>query len=274
MKRILFLSLVFIFTLAPFSLACASEPIKILLVPGHDNEIWGAQYGNLKEADMNLRLATDIYNILKKDKRFNVFITRNKNGYTKEFVDYFFTQRDNIVLFKENAKKKTQDEISNGTFIKKDGVQHISASEDTAIKLYGINKWAKEKNMDAVVHIHFNDYPRKTKWTMGKYKGFAIYMPDGHFLNAKESAQLAGNIFAQLSQKYITSTYGKEEGGLISDHELIALGANNTLSEGVRSVLIEYGYIYRFWNDSMRYRSYKTMADLTVRGVKNYFFKK
>ena len=42
----------------------AAAPIKILLVPGHDDGIWGAQYGNMKEADMNLALATDIYNLL------------------------------------------------------------------------------------------------------------------------------------------------------------------------------------------------------------------
>lgn len=272
MKKILFLFLIFTFILTPLLFAYASDPIKILLVPGHDNEVWGAQYGNLREADMNLRLATDIYNILKKDKRINVFITRNKNDYTKEFADYFSTQRENIILFKENAKKETQDRISNGTFIEENGVQHLNASEDTAVELYGINKWANENKMDAVIHVHFNDYPRKTKWQMGKYKGFAIYLPEDQMINSKESAQLAENIFTQLSKKYITSTYEKELGGLIQDQTLIALGSSGTLNANTKVILVEYGYIYRFGNKAMRFRAYKNMADLTVRGIKNYFF--
>jgi len=251
----------------------AAEPFKILLVPGHDNEVWGAQYGNIKEADMNLVLATQIYNILKKDKKFKVYITRDKFvGYTAEFSDYFSLHQADIKDFKENAKRLTNAKITAGTFIQKENVSHNTVSEDVSLKLYGINKWANENKIDAVIHIHFNDYPRKTKWTMGKYKGFAIYMPDGQFLNAKKSAQLAGNIFAQLSKKYITSTYKKELGGLISDQKLIALGANGTLDKNVRSILIEYGYIYRFRNSSMRHKAYKTMADLTSKGIKNYFY--
>ena len=262
------------FLLIPTFSVIAAEPFKILLVPGHDNEVWGAQYGNLKEADMNLVLATQIYNILKKDKRFEIYITRNWDGYIKEFADYFSENRQEIKSFKEKAKQEMEDKIANGYFIEKENVPHNTVSEDVSLKLYGINKWANENKIDAVIHIHFNDYPRKTKWTMGKHKGFAIYMPDGQFPNAKESAQLAGNIFMQLSKKYITSTYEKELDGLVSDQKLIALGSNGTLNQSIRSVLIEYGYIYRFRNNSMRHKAYKTMADLTMKGIKNYFFLK
>ena len=166
-----------------------------------------------------------------------------------------------------------EDKIANGYILEKENVPHNTVSEDVSLKLYGINKWANENKIDAVIHIHFNDYPRKTKWTMGKYKGFAIYMPDGQFLNAKGSVRLAENIFTQLSKKYITSTYKKELSGLISDQKLIALGASGTLDKDVRSVLIEYGYIYRFGNSSMRHKAYKTMAILTANGIKNYFFR-
>jgi len=269
MKKLLF---ILMFLLIPTFSVIAAEPFKILLVPGHDNEVWGAQYGNLKEADMNLVLATQIYNILKKDKRFKVWITRDKFvGYTAEFSDYFSLHQIDIKDFKEDAKKEMQDKIINEDFIEKENVPHNTVSEDVSFKLYGINKWANENKIDAVIHIHFNDYPRKTKWTMGKHKGFAIYMPDGQFPNAKESAQLAGNIFMQLSKKYITSTYEKELDGLVSDQKLIALGANGTLDKNIRSVLIEYGYIYRFGNSFMRHKMYKSMADLTAKGIKNCF---
>jgi len=32
-------------------------------------------------------------------------------------------------------------------------------TEDIALRLYGFNKWADENKVDAMVHIHFNDYP-------------------------------------------------------------------------------------------------------------------
>lgn len=268
MKKLLF---ILILLLTPIFYIGAAEPVKILLVPGHDNEVWGAQYGNLKESDMNLALAIKIYDLLKKDKRFKIHITRNWDGYIKEFADYFSENRQEIKSFKEKAKQEMEDKIANGYFIEKENVPHNTVSEDVSFKLYGINKWANENKIDAVIHIHFNDYPRKTKWTMGKHKGFAIYMPDGQFPNAKESAQLAGNIFMQLSKKYITSTYEKELDGLVSDQKLIALGANGTLDKNIRSVLIEYGYIYRFGNSFMRHKMYKSMADLTAKGIKNCF---
>lgn len=277
MRRML-LILIFAAFFCPLMLQAQGvvSPIKILLVPGHDNEVWGAQYGNIKEADMNLVLATQIYNILKKDKRFEVYITRDKNGYTKEFSDYFSNNKADIISFKNNAKEETQVKIDNGTILEKSGVMHNAVNEETAIELYGINKWANENKINTVISVHFNDYLRATKWTIGKYKGFVIYMPDGQMANSPESSKLAKNIFSQLSKKYITSTYIKEKGGLISDQNLIALGASNTLNGSVNSVLIEYGYIYQkiFRNSTTRHQAYKDMAILTTRGVVNYFFKK
>jgi N-acetylmuramoyl-L-alanine amidase len=251
----------------------AQAPIKILLVPGHDDVVWGAQYGNTKEADMTLALATKIYNILKKDKNFDVYITRDQTGYTKEFADYFNTQRDAISVFKQNAKQNTKNDIASGTFIQKANPPHNAVTEDVSIHLYVINKWANENNMDAVVHIHFNDYPRKSKWTLGKYRGFVVYFPDGELPNFKESANLAGDIFNQLHKKYLTSTYKPELGGLIPDQKLIALGSSKTLNSSVSSVLVEYGYIYekKFRTKSARLAAYKDMATRTATGIKNYF---
>ena len=274
MKRILFTFFFLVFLSVPVFFAYAETPIKILLVPGHDDEIWGAQYGNLKEADMNRVLAWKIYDLLKKDKRFEVYITRDENGYTKEFADYFSLHRDDILAFKESAKKEMQDKITEGDFIEKENVFHNTVSENTSVILYGINKWANENKMDAVVHVHFNDYPRPTKWTAGKYKGFAIYMPDAQLVNSKESGLLGANIHMQLNKKYVPSTYEKELGGLVADQKLIALGSNGTLLSSVRSILIEYGYIYRFGNSVMRHKAYADMANLTIAGIKNYFFSK
>jgi N-acetylmuramoyl-L-alanine amidase len=273
MKRIL-ITLMIAFAPVCFSHAEMKTPIKILLVPGHDDQVWGAQYGDLKEADMNLEVATKIFNILKKDERFKVYITRNRDGYTKDFANYFTDNREEVFSFIEKKKKETQDRLLSGDFIEKENVPHNNASEDVAIRLYGFNKWASENDIDAVIHIHFNDYPRVDKWTMGEYKGFAIYYPDPQMSNAKTSLPLAKSIFKQLKSKYPTSTYEKEKGGLISEQKLIAIGANDTLISGVRSVLIEYGYIYKFGNTKKRKEAYTKMASLTAKGIEKHFFRK
>lgn len=273
MKGLLFIFSLILLLTTPVFWVSAATPIKILLVPGHDDVVWGAQYGNVKEADMNLRLATKIYNILKKDKRFEVYITRDSKGYTKKFADYFSEHQDEIVAFRENAKKKMQAKISDGSFIEKENPPHNDASENMSVRLYGINKWANENKMDAVIHVHFNDYPRPDKWTVGKYKGFAIYMPEEQMANAKASSKLAGKIFTQLKKKYATSTYPPEKGGLVEDQSLIALGSNGTLLSTVRSILIEYGYIYRFKAKNLE-SNYTNMAKLTTAGIKNHFFPK
>ena len=270
MRKLFLVVLFFGVIFFPSSFLYADESIKILIVPGHDNEIWGAQYGNIKEADMNLRLGTELFNVLQKDKRFKAYITRDLLGYTTEFADYLMNQAD-IISFRDNAKKTMQEKIQNGSFVEKTNVSHNAATEDIAIKLYGFNKWANENQVDVVIHIHFNDYPRPYKWTKGQYKGFAVYMPDEQFINSTGSAKLAKSIFDQLHKKYMTSTYKKENGGLVQDQKLIALGSNNTLNAGVNSILIEYGYIYRFGNRAMRHKAYKNMANLTATGIKNYF---
>ncbi len=277
MKKLLLTTLFFLALFTPIGFLNAATkvtPIKILIVPGHDNEVWGAQYGYVKEADMNLNLSNRIYNILKKDKRFEVHITRKIGGYTKEFEDYLTNNREAIIAFKENAKKEMQVAIDSGDFVEKENPPHNDASEEVAIKLYGFNKWANENKMDVVIHVHFNDYPRETPWVSGIHKGFAIYTPEEQMVNAKGSSDLSKKILKELKKKYITSTYEEEKGGLVPDQSLIALGSNGTLLPSVRSLLIEYGYIYRFKTKAARMSAYANMASLTSAGIKSYFFPK
>lgn len=252
----------------------AANPVRILLVPGHDNEIWGAQYGNVKEAAMNLAVAQRIYNTLKKDKRFQVYITRNTEGYTKQFAEYFATERENIIAYRDNAKKLTQEKIQSGDFVERENVPHNNVTGDVSVILYGINKWASENNIDAVIHIHFNDYPRENRWEIGEHKGFAIYFPDEEFENGFDSGQLAADIYTQLDKKYNSSTYEPELGGLVPEQKLIAIGSNHTLRAATRSILVEYGYIYEkiFRSYKSRHKAYADMAALTSQGLKNYFF--
>ena len=264
----------FLVLFVPIFSVHAEVPIKVLIVPGHDDKIWGAQYGNIKEADMTLALGTQIFNLLKKDKRFEVYITRDSSGYVSTFENYFTQQEKEITSFKQKAKELINEKILGGVFVRKSGVPHVAVKSYMSNVLYGINKWSNENQINAVVHIHFNDYPRKSAWTKGKYKGFAIYVPEKQFENSEESILLGKSIHKELLKKYIASTYEKEVGGLLEDQSLIALGSNGTLNASVLSILVEYGYIYRFGNSNMRKLAYTNMAQLTVAGIKNYFIKK
>ncbi len=250
--------------------------IKILIVPGHDDEVWGTQYGKIKEADMNLSLGNELYNILKKDKRFEVYITRRWGGYTKEFDEYLTNNKEEINDWRTEKKKINQEKIVSGELVNSpQEVHHVNANQHTSDVLYGINKWANDNKMDLVLHIHFNDYPRDTKWEVGKYRGIAMYVPDSQMANALESKNVAQRIWDKLRTKYVASDYPKEVNGIIPDPGLIAVGTKETLDAGVRSVLVEYGYIYGkiFRKSSTRHKAYKDMARLTAKGIEKYFFK-
>ena len=48
------------------------------------------------------------------------------------------------------------------------------APDEMGVRLYGINKWANENDIDIVIHVHFNDYPGRPRTGSGKYSGFSI----------------------------------------------------------------------------------------------------
>ena len=250
------------------------KPIRILLVPGHDNQYWGAQFGKIKEADMNLVLATQVYDILSKDKRFKVFITRDQNGYTKEFADYYAQHKTDIASWEASAKKNMQNEIASGSFVTEPGAPHHTVINDIALRLYGFNKWAGENKIDAMIHMHFNDYPMATLSTIGKYTGLAVYVPEGQLSNSKTSAALGTDIMNELLTKYSKSNFPPEKAGLVPDQKLIALGANGTLPASVSSVLVEYEYMYQkiLRTVALRQKQYSVMAELTAKGIQDYYY--
>lgn len=264
--------LIFGLVLPGFAAQAADEPIKILLVPGHDEKSPGAIYGNLREVDMNVALAWKIYELLQADERFEVHITQDEEGYTSEFYEHFTKNKKIIDTFTSSSKRNMTNALSGGTFVEKPNTPHGLASEDAAFKLYGVNKWVNRNDIDAVIHIHFNDHKRKNKWAMGQRRGFAIYVPDDQFVNSTDSSALAHSVFTELKKKYPVSDYYKEMAGVVPDQKLIALGANKTLVSTARSILVEYGYIYHFGNLATRHKAYVDMSRLTVSGIINYFF--
>lgn len=242
--------------------------LKILIVPGHDNESWGAEYKGIKEADLNLAVAQGIFDFLKTDSRVQVFITRDKNGYNPVFSDYFVTQKENIDEFK-NGIKKLFNEIY--TYFKvEQGVPHAAAKAGAADKLYGINKWANDNAIDIVLHIHFNDEGGRRAYKAGEHSGVAVYIPEKQLPNYSASKAVADSVFNSLKTIFPPSDLNKEDAGVVEDQKLIAIGPNASLRPA--ALLIESGFIYEpQYNSPIKNDVLKEISYLIYAGLEKYF---
>ncbi len=246
--------------------------LRILLVPGHDNEYWGTQFQDVKEADMTLALSLELGRLLSQDSEFDVNVTRTEIGYTSLFSSYFSQQQRQILAFADEKKKIMSGLVSAGLVSKENnGVFHNKAVSPVVLRLYGVNKWANENRVDLVVHIHFNDYPRRKKAYPGDYSGFSIYVPERQYSNARASKAVADSVSKQLQTYYPESNMPKEDAGVVEDQDLIAIGAFNTLDSA--AILIEYGYIYepQFLEKNIRGKIISELALQTYIGIHNFF---
>ncbi len=259
--------------LSTFGSVYASTPvkIKILVVPGHDDVDYGTHYKKIKEADMTLRLSELLVKELKKDKRFAVYVARDKAGYTAPIEDFFRDHHDEILSYMTVSKSAYAGQFESGQIESISSVPHNNASQQIAEKLYGINLWANQNKMDLVIHIHFNDESGRDNDKRGEYKGFAVYMPEKQLDNAKPSSAVAMRVFSELYKKYQPSTMEKESAGIVFDQSLIAVAGRNAID--TRRFLVEYGYVYekRFSTAKKREVEYKVMARQTYAGIRKYF---
>ena len=247
--------------------------VKILVVPGHDKDQGGTSFKGVTEADLNAYLGEMLFEYLKKDPNFDVTLLRSKTDYNPAIKKYFADQRSEIKDFINKHAATMQELVGVGALNEVSGVEHNEAPAETIIKLYGANKWANENGIDLVIHIHFNDYGGRRWNKVGTYSGFAIYVPESQYSNAKTSRGIAENVFERLRTFYPISDISKESEGIIPDQELVAIGANNTLDAA--SFLIEYGYIYEPGIQTSAVRSYylKDLAFQTWSGVESFFGK-
>lgn len=247
------------------------QKVKILIVPGHDDQFWGTEFGDTREADVNVAIAQHLASLLASDPNLDVTLTRTQQGYTQLFKDYFATNRKAIEDFIHTQKQDTIAKLESGEITEIDGVPHNDAHPEVAIRLYGINKWANENNVDIVLHIHINDNPDRAWTKPGKYMGFTVYIPEKQFKNAAISREIGQSLFGELSKIMNKSTYAPEMAGLVEDQELIAIGSYNT-RDGT-SILIEYGYIYEpQWTDvAIRELVATDMAYRTYMGLEKFF---
>lgn len=256
---------------AKYASVKTGEKLKILVISGHDNQYGGAQFRGAKEEDMNAKLGEQLAELLSKDSLFDVTLSRTLSGYNPIFQDYFASQRQQVNVFMKNQMALMDDAVKKGLLQKVVGVSHRNALSEVAYRLYAINKWANDNKIDLVIHIHFNDNPRKNLGVPGIYSGFNIYVPEGQYSNAKGSKAVADSVFAELSKEYKVSNLPKEDEGVVPDQELIAIGSHNSLDSA--GMLIEYGYIYesQFSTFEKRTEAISNLALFTYKGVENFF---
>lgn len=248
----------------------ANKKVKVLIVPGHDRESGGAEFQNIREADLNIVVAEHLYHFFKNNGHFQVFLAQDKNGYLPEFSDYFLNQKTAIDRFRKNMKEFTRMATDYG-FEKRSAVSHTAVNESVASRLYGINKWANDNSIDIVIHIHFNDYAGRPNGRAGRYSGFSIYVPERQLPNADASRELAQSVFKQLIRVLAVSDLPQESAGITEDSELIAVGANVSLRAA--ALFVEYGYIYepQFRDEAVLKYLLPELAYQTYAGVAKYF---
>lgn len=149
-------------------------------------------------------------------------------------------------------------------------IYHVRAAPEVRVRLFSINKWANENDIDLIVHLHFNAY-RHNAQTPGKYSGMAIYIPGLQSPVLAESVLVARELMHRLGRLQTTSNLEQEKPGIIPDDELIVLGTDNTLS--APAVLIEYGYMYEsaIADEQLREPFFTALAQQTAIALEEYF---
>jgi N-acetylmuramoyl-L-alanine amidase len=250
------------------------DKVRVLIVPGHEPNYGGAEYKTLKEREMVAELSAYLLEFLKLNDKYEVFVTRDSNNWNSELKSYFDSSWDEIVAFTGTQKSEMIRLINSGEIkTYTSGVEHNNAPANVALRLYGVNKWANENDMDIVIHLHFNDYPRRSHSKPGVYSGFVIYVPESQYSNSEATRVVAEAINKRLSKYYPTSSLPKEGNGqgISETQELIAIGSYNSVDAA--SMLVEYGYIYEpiFANDMVRKFTLSDMAFQTYLGLQDFF---
>ncbi|MEK7646319.1 MAG: hypothetical protein AAB381_01330 [Patescibacteria group bacterium] len=246
--------------------------VRVLLVPGHEPDFGGTEFGVVKERDVVVSIADEISALLSKNPRYQVFVTRDTVSWKPEFQEYFKNNWEEIIAWKDAHKSETIELMEIGKFeLSVPPVEHVTAPNNVAIRLYGINKWVQDNDIDIVLHLHLNDYPRRRISEPGSYSGFSIYVPEKQYINSTTTRALASTIFGRLSKYSPISDFAPESTGIVEDQELIAIGPYNTV--GAASMLIEYGYIYEphFMNAEIRPLAIRDIAYQTYIGMSDFF---
>lgn len=247
------------------------KKIKILIVPGHEPGYGGAEYGDLKERELNVQLSQNLFAYIARDKHFSVTIARDNLAWNADLFNYFNIHEGEIEKWRDNMKNQMNKLVGEGRVISIAGPAHSDSKVPSFVSthLYGINKWASENKYDIVLHVHFNDNPRING--KPKFSGFAIYVPERQYSNSEASVTLAEDIYNDLIDVAKVSELDQEKDGVVEDQELVAIGKYNSLD--ALGILIEYAYIYEpvLQNTDSRDKYIRDMAYKTYTGLINFF---
>lgn len=250
----------------------SNKKVRILIVPGHEPNYGGAEFGTVTERDMAMELANDLHRLLNGNPRYEVFTTRTGSAWDKTFSDYFTNSSESILEWRQAHVNEILDLIKVGKFKPYEPlVYHNNATTDVMTRLYGIDKWVNENDIDIVIHIHFNDNPRRRIAKPGEHSGFAIYVPEKQYDNSTTTQVLADTVFKRLSKYNPVSDLPGEDSGIVEEQELIAIGPYNSVDAA--SMLIEYGYIYepQFQDREVRALALNDLAFETYLGLEDFF---
>lgn len=248
------------------------DKVKILIVPGHEPNYGGAEYKDLKERNMTVDLANYLNEFINQNDHYEAIMARSKTSWNPVLEDYFKNHWNEIGQFYKDSKEETLQLISSGKTSKTVPViYHNKAPQDVATRLYGLNKWGNENDVDITIHIHFNDNPGHSTYSPGKYSGFAIYVPEPQYLNSTTTRAVAQAVYNRLAKYNATSDFPQESSGIIDEPDLIAIGAYNTADSA--SMLIEYSYIYetQLSDPIIRDKTIKDLAFQTYLGLEDFF---
>jgi len=251
----------------------AKEPsIKIMIVPGHEPDYGGAEFGSLKEREFNTILANNLEKFLKANPRYEVFVSRSDDAWHPILKDYFENSWEEIIDWNKSYKSERENLVRVGQFTNKaPSVVHNVAPSGPATRLVGMNKWGKENDVDITIHIHFNDDPAHRYGVPGKFSGFAVYIPEEQYYNSATTKAIAEKVFSRMAKYNPVSDLSGESGGIVESPDLIAIGSNNSIDSA--SMLIEYGYIYepQYRNEITRELAIKDLAYQTYLGLQDFF---
>lgn len=250
------------------------EKVRILVVPGHEPTYGGAVYQGVYEREINVEIADKLAQLLRQNPRYDVIVARTNQDWNEDLADYFDDEMRDIKKF-VTAQKKLMAKLERKGDVEirgdEDRVDHAAAPDDVALRLYGINRWANENDVDLVLSIHTNDAPDHGEDSPSAYSGFAVYVPDSQYGNAAASRPIAESVAARIAMMNATSTLPVENAGVVEDQELIAIGAYGTLR--VPSVLVEYSYITepKFTHPEVRKTVTDDFAYETYLGLQDFF---
>lgn len=189
-----------------------SEKKIIVIDPGHGGHDPGAVRNGLKEKDVNLKFAKKLKEILEKDPRFEVYLTRNRDKFVPLYSRTVFAVKKKADLFISFHCNSSPSGLGTGTYI------------------YTLNLRGARSKLARLVELRENkaviDYVR-----VSANKSVNRIVAD----LAMNNTITEGNHFARISKKYLKNIVDFQ--GIDSANFAVLK------TPGIPSVLIEIAYL-------------------------------